>query len=129
MINIDTQLKVGISKDELLEAIGLIPNNARIKVKDGTLFVVTQDDRMKSIGEATNSIAERTFEIWMEGFMITGGGAKAVRITAGAKGRTFTEAVKSYYRTHPDSNFNPDTLSVWGCKLYPTETEARKAFG
>ncbi len=128
MKSINDRLEEGIGKDELLEAVNLIPNNARIKIRGNTLLV-TFGDEMRTIGRVIEDAKEKEFEIWMEGFAITGNNAKAVRIATNIKGRTFTGAVKAYYKSHPDTNFNPDTLSVWGCKLYPTEGEARRSFG
>lgn len=68
------------------------------------------------------------WDIWMEGFRVTGGEAEASKVGA-ADGETFRDACLAWFKAHPDPNFNPERLSVWGCRLYPTEAEARKGFG
>ncbi len=70
----------------------------------------------------------KTFEIWMEGYLITGGGGGA-SFVGSASGVTFHEAVLNWYKDHPNVNFNPETLTDWGCRLYPTYAEAKRAFG
>lgn len=71
-------------------------------------------------------------EIWIEGFLITGSEGTPTRASFVGKseGNTFREAVLNWHKNHPDaSSFNPQTLSYWGCQLYPTEGEARRSFG
>jgi hypothetical protein len=68
------------------------------------------------------------YEIWREGFRIQGESGPAEQLGI-ASGKNFREAVLQWYEEHPDTNFNPDTLTFWGCNHYPTEQEARKTFG
>ena len=69
--------------------------------------------------------------IWMEGFLITGseGTPTTASFVGKCEGNSFREAVLNWYKNHPDASFNPQTLSYWGCQLYPTEGEARRSFG
>lgn len=68
------------------------------------------------------------WEIWSEGFRITGGWSGANYI-GHMKGKTFKEAILNWFEMWPDPSFNAETLTLWGCSLYPTEQEARKSFG
>lgn len=64
-------------------------------------------------------------QIWMEGYIITGG--KSPHSLVGSiEAETFKDAVDKWYREHPDKFFNQESMSVWGCRLFPTEEEARK---
>lgn len=73
------------------------------------------------------------FEIWMEGYRATceHGTAHFVGLS---RGFDFEDAVRRWY-AHPTRAtraakfFDQQTLSYWGCRLFPTEKEARKAYG
>ena len=70
------------------------------------------------------------FDIWMEGFRLSGEGEEANASFVGrAEGASFEEACHNYYKAHISADFNPQYLSVWGCRLFPTEAEARASFG
>lgn len=68
------------------------------------------------------------YEIWMEGFMMNGGGAGASKL-GDAEGKDFREAVFNWYKEHPSPNFDPIHLTEWGCGLFPTREEAQRRFG
>lgn len=75
--------------------------------------------------------AVNIFEIWSEGFSITGDRSEAFLIGK-AEGITFEEACKSFR----DEDGKPLALdshyehpSIWACRLYDNEKEARKSFG
>lgn len=71
-----------------------------------------------------------TYNIWMEGYVVTGDyGTHSLLGTS--KGNTFKEAVVKWVNNHPDykSLFDENRLTIWGCKLYPTEEEAKRGFG
>ena len=71
-----------------------------------------------------------TYNIWMEGYVATGEyGTHSLLGTS--KGNTFKEAVVKWVSNHPDykSLFDENRLTIWGCKLYPTEEEAKRTFG
>lgn len=72
----------------------------------------------------------KVYEIWMEGFCITGGRAQASYVGS-MEGESFEDAVKKWYAAHPERsfNFNPETLTDWGCGLFPDEASARRSFG
>lgn len=69
------------------------------------------------------------YDIWMEGFHIQGGDPVKAIFLGQAEGNSFEEAVKNWYSQHPSSTFDKERLSDWGCKLYPTEAQARKFMG
>lgn len=93
------------------------------------------------------------FQIWMESYAATGESSGAMLIGE-AEGETFDEACLNYrdekgepmkldrngdeyrrgsYRGQAEPGVNRATLkgnySIWACQLFPTEQEARKAFG
>lgn len=93
----------------------------------------------------------KTFEVWMEGYAATGQRSDAQKI-ADAEGETFEEAVRNY--RHPedvvskytgqiiivkgtplgldlkeDGSFTYERPSIWGCRLFDNEQDARKSFG
>lgn len=70
------------------------------------------------------------YEVWSEGFVATGESGTAVfhgRVSA----RTFNEACDKLAAN--DATFaqcyTPKTLAFWGCRLFPTEKEARASYG
>lgn len=72
----------------------------------------------------------QTYEIWAEGFVITGGSGQA-HLVGTSEGTDFKDACIRWYKDHPLQalNFNPDTLTDWGCGLFPSEAQARARFG
>ena len=69
------------------------------------------------------------YDIWMEGFHIQGSDPVQATFVGTSEGDSFEESVKNWYLKHPSESFNKECLSCWGCKLYPTEIEARKLMG
>jgi hypothetical protein len=73
---------------------------------------------------------EKKYEIWCEGFLMTGGGGKAFKF-GDAKGVDFLDACKNYFAENPSDNFritNGEPI-WWGCRLFDNEKDARKSFG
>jgi hypothetical protein len=72
-----------------------------------------------------------TWEVWVEGYEeAPGPGGKAWKAGIG-KGRTFKAACVDLASRSVEfrKNFRGDNLTWWGCRLFPSETEARKEFG
>lgn len=87
------------------------------------------------------------YEIWQEGYCATGGGCGASKVGIG-EGETFDEAVLDWvsknivkavemdvdmslekrYLSY-NKHTNPIKTTFWGCRVFPTEEEARKSFG
>jgi hypothetical protein len=70
------------------------------------------------------------FDIWSEGYMITGGGGTA-HFHGTEKGTTFQEACNTFARFDPEFERYYDSvrMAYWGCKLYDNASDARKSFG
>lgn len=87
---------------------------------------------------------EREFEIWMSGFAITGN-QQGAQFIGKAKGETFKEACQNYEYPEDILGWNKEVIvhkgdklkldahydwpSIWACKLYDNEVDARKSFG
>lgn len=75
------------------------------------------------------------FDIWVEGYCATGGSSTAQLMASNVEGKTFRDAVLNWYNSNPEEiekgwgSFNEKKLSFWGCRVFPTEEEARKSFG
>ncbi len=68
-------------------------------------------------------MSTQTFEIWMEGHHATGMDRKSDPVYKGeCRGNSFEDACRNLL--DGTEHFDSDTLSVWGCKLYPTRYEA-----
>lgn len=76
------------------------------------------------------------YEIWLEGFRVTGQSSKASRLTKDNEntlwdGVNFIEACKNALSELKWDMlyYNEKTNSYWGCKFYDNEADARKNFG
>jgi hypothetical protein len=69
-------------------------------------------------------------QIWMEGFAVTGNQGKAQCI-ATVEAESFTDALrKQQAKGNLNIKFADDgTPSIWACKLFDNETDAKKTFG
>ena len=65
-------------------------------------------------------------EVWREGYRITGESEGAVKLGE-AQAATFKEACDIVCRCY--TNYDPMRRTVWGCRLFNNEADARKAFG
>lgn len=74
----------------------------------------------------------KTFEIWTEGFAVTGQSSRAI-FHGKFKGETFKDAVIAFKETVTDKHsrdcIDTDKLVFWGCRFFDNEVEARKLFG
>lgn len=68
----------------------------------------------------------KSYDVWMEGYRITGAYAFA-HYVGSTTANSFKEACVKLLNT--DTSFNEERLSVWGCKLFDNETDARAGFG
>lgn len=72
------------------------------------------------------------FAVWTEGFNIKGDKGTA-QFHGTFKGNTFREAVKAFqYSITPSPGarlIDLDHMTMWGCKFYDNEHDARKLFG
>jgi len=107
------------------------------KKKDGLGFVL--DYKTPALAkvhflEAFNELMPnqtKVYEIWIEGFMIQGNSSTASLIGM-SSGETFEDACKNFQYedgTKLTLDKEYDHPSIWACKLYDNEHEARVAFG
>lgn len=66
------------------------------------------------------------YEIWAEGYAATGEHGTA-RLLGKAIAVDFKSACRALLADNP--SYNAERNSYWCCRLFPTETEARKSFG
>lgn len=77
-------------------------------------------------GSARVEAGVRLWEVWREGYCVTGNEATAEKVGEATAG-TFAEACAKLYEGV--STFDPIRLMDWGCGLFDNETDARKNFG
>jgi len=76
----------------------------------------------------------KRIKIWEEGYMATGESARASRIGV-YEAESFDDAVKAHIKANPELkvnqlyDYNGKYHSIWACRLFDNETDARKAFG
>ena len=66
------------------------------------------------------------FQVWREGYVITGARGYA-HLFGEAEAESFEEVCQIVLEG--DEDFDPERLTTWACRLYPTETLAREYFG
>ena len=75
----------------------------------------------------------RTWDVWSEGYAATGDRSGA-RLEGQVDAETFPEACRKAcvdsgkWKEEP-GGFDPKGLTVWGCRLFDSESDARKTFG
>jgi hypothetical protein len=70
------------------------------------------------------------WDIWSEGFVVTGEAGTAMKMATRVRAATFEEAVRfAAERSHEPWLWDLDRMTYWGCRLYSTEHEARRSFG
>lgn len=76
-------------------------------------------------------MAKRKFDVWQEGFMLTGmdSPATAVLIAEDIEGDDFLDACNKYFKDDSLYSVRDGIPCIWGCRLYPTEQEARRFLG
>ena len=70
-----------------------------------------------------------TWDIWIEGYSSTGTSCTAQCLMRGVWAETFKEACNIAARNMNFGDLDNEPLSVWGCRLYDNEADARKSFG
>lgn len=79
------------------------------------------------------------YDIWIEGYLATGMEGipnKAHKLASNIEANSFIEAVKKWYNSEPnaladygDLTIKNNIASLWGCRLFENEIDARKSFG
>jgi len=70
------------------------------------------------------------YSIWSEGYRATGNSSGA-NFEGVGHGETFREACDDLARRDQvfAKYYNPEKLTLWGCRLFDNESDARKSFG
>jgi hypothetical protein len=73
---------------------------------------------------------KRLYSIWSEGYAATGDFSGAT-YHGDSYGKGFRDAVYRYAQTNISfsKDLNLKELTLWGCKLYDNESDARRTFG
>lgn len=76
------------------------------------------------------SCPEKDWDIWVEGYAATGERRNHYRIGIG-RGTTFREACLDLAKKDDEfrKHFRAETLSFWGCRLFPDRLSAARSFG
>ena len=89
----------------------------------------------KSIGNGGLIVGNRKFQIWSEGYSVTGQYQKAI-YHGEFEAETFEQACDKWIETLDEYSKQCYTPSkdgsrpmLWGCRLFDNETDARKSFG
>ena len=80
------------------------------------------------------------YNIWVEGYCCTGEFGTARLITSNVEGKSFINAVENWWNSLSKKdkegwggkiyiNEEKNYASIWACRLFDNESEARKAFG
>lgn len=71
-----------------------------------------------------------SWEIWSEGYRVTGNsaGAQFHGTVDKCVAKTFKEACNIIFRGQ-EGNYDPMRLTLWGCELFDNEKDAKKGFG
>lgn len=82
--------------------------------------------------EIIRKAEEQEFEVWSEGYQATGDSGDAT-FHGRFKGRDFREAVAAYRDSLTDPHsikcVDLDRMTLWVCRFFDNEVDARKAFG
>ena len=69
------------------------------------------------------------YSVWMEGFHIMEGHGLAEYL-GDYEANSFLEACKLAADDHPGyGGYNPEYNTIWGCRLFDNEEDARRSFG
>ena len=90
-------------------------------------------------GYDDSNVPSKEYEIWIEGYAASGDSGKH-QLLGTCKGKSFRNAVLNWVEskikdmgfvefTRHYGNFNRKELTLWGCRLFPTEEESAKSFG
>jgi hypothetical protein len=65
--------------------------------------------------------------LWIEGYSATGESASATYL-GNYPGDTLKEAIANFSRSTGEQ-IDEDGLSIWGCRIFDNEDDARRSFG
>lgn len=70
----------------------------------------------------------KKFEIWREGYAVTGNISEA-ELIGNIQAENFEQAVIQYYVNNPSKTFDTENLTDWGLRHFDNEQDARRSFG
>lgn len=70
----------------------------------------------------------KTWEVWMEGYA-TNGNRGTAEYLGSVEAETFQEACDKLAPVKYAAYYDAKRLTVWGCRLFPTGSEAVNSFG
>lgn len=73
---------------------------------------------------------KRVFQIWMEGYRVTGN-SDGASFLGEIEAESFQEACDKFLENDPGWKdlYSSKNRSIWGCRLFDNEEDARKSFG
>lgn len=75
------------------------------------------------------NFSTKTYEVWSEGYSISGNSADA-SLMGTIEANTFQEACEKLAEEKLWlTDFDPARLTYWGCRLFDNEQAARESFG
>jgi len=72
-----------------------------------------------------------TFSIWVEGYVVSGNSARA-SLLASVNATSFSNAVSIFRNGRSGGerlHIDVENLTMWGCRLFDNEIDARRSFG
>ncbi len=108
------------------KAVGLAP--CTCKHFDNISKCTHQQARIDSLTRELAKVqdSEKEYEVWMEGFRCTGECSGAM-YKGKTKAKSFEEACDIICGS--EAQYDSERGSVWNCKLYDNEADARKYYG
>lgn len=75
---------------------------------------------------------KKKWNLWMEGYDFVGilaSGRNEARFYGTVEAETFVKACDEFFKN--ENSYRSDSVrpSVWGCRLFDNETDARKSYG
>jgi hypothetical protein len=82
---------------------------------------------MSLVDDDSSLLKYHHYDIWAEGYAVTGNSGTAQKMAGGVRATSFKNACIKHFEGSPF--FDKEKLTYWGCKLFPDEYDARKTFG
>lgn len=95
-------------------------------LKAYNLVEPTEDERMYPEKFPDRVPADGVWEVWAEGYRVMEGTVGAM-LVGECRAETFREACDEVMRD--SDTYNREKLTLWGCRLFSFESEARLSFG
>lgn len=130
-----------MERDEVLIPFAIFSNDLLLGIETGRNFrdacyrllgsnTLFDEDKLTFDGvrlscKGVESLAKHgwgRYEIWREGYTCTGEYSPETLVCYGW-GKSFEEACRRTLRN--DRDYDPEKNTIWGCKLYPTQEQAR----